>query len=665
MKERWNRIMRGWAPALVVAAALAGLAAGYLLRGGGTPGGGESGKAAAEAGVPEPAKPTIWTCPMHPQIRLPEPGQCPICFMDLVPLEESAGGDESPRRLEMSPAAVKLAEIETSPVVRAFPEKQIRMVGKVDYDETRLAYIAARVPGRLDRLFVDYTGVPVRKGDHLVYLYSPELFATQEALIQALRSVEKLEGSGSEIVRQTARENVNSARERLLQWGLTQEQIDEIEKRGEPSYRLTIYSPISGVVIHKNALEGDYVTTGSRIYTIADLSQVWVKLDAYESDLVWLHYGEHVEFEVEAFPGDRFDGRVAYIDPVLDAKTRSVKVRVNVDNRRGFLKPEMFVRAVVKPKVALGGMVMDPALASKWICPMHPEVIEDGPGECPRCGMSLVTTASLGFSEATADRMAPLVIPTSAPLITGKRAVVYVRVPGAERPTFEGREVVLGPRAGDVYLVQEGLSEGDEVVRNGAFKIDSSLQILARPSMMSLTATDTSGGSESAHGVGDVAPHAAVSSPDLERNLGLVFEAYRPLQEALASDNLEAGHRAAAELRRCIETMEAPADALDAWRWLTEGIAQAAARIAEAGDLQGEREGFLAASEALASALARFGFRGAGPIYVVHCPMAFDGRGADWLQFDTTVSNPYFGAAMLRCGEVQKTYTPRSLESGR
>ena len=278
---------------------------------------------------------------------------------------------------------------------------------------------------------------------------------------------------------------VIAARDKLRRWGLTAAQIKQIEKSNKPTEHVTIYSPASGVVIHKNAQQGMYVETGSRIFTIADLSAVWVQLDAYESDLQWLRYGQQVDFTTEAFPGEKFKGRVAFIDPVLNAKTHTVKVRVNVDNSDQRLKPEMFVRAIVAARLANDGNLVDEDLAGRWVSPMHPEILRDEPGTCPVCGMDLVTTESLGFTQDAAMNMtAPLVIPATAALLTGKRAVVYVEDIGADRPSYIGREVILGPRAGEDYVVISGLKEGELVVVSGNFKIDSALQIQAKPSMM-------------------------------------------------------------------------------------------------------------------------------------------------------------------------------------
>jgi Cu(I)/Ag(I) efflux system membrane fusion protein len=426
---------------------------------------------------------TLWTCSMHPQIRLPHPGECPICGMDLIPLETGSGTD-NPRELSVSPTAARLMQIETSPVERKFVQAEVRMVGNVNFDETRTAYITARMPGRLDRLFVDYTGVQVKKGDHMASIYSPELLSAQQELFQAIDSVKALTNSESTIVRDVSQSTVDAVREKLRLWGLTPEQIQEIETRGTPMDHVTLYSPVGGIVIQKNAQEGSYVKTGDRIYTVADLSRVWVQIEAYESDLPWLRYGQKVSFTTEAWPGETFEGTIAFIDPVLNASTRTVSVRVNVDNPELKMKPGMFVSAVAHPLISEDGKVANPSLAGKWICPMHPEVVKDAPGACDICGMKLVTAEELGYVTQTPTN-APLVIPSTAPLITGTRAVVYVEVPGRETPTYEGREIILGPKAGDYYIVHNGLKEGERVVTQGAFKLDAELQIRAKPSMMS------------------------------------------------------------------------------------------------------------------------------------------------------------------------------------
>ena len=425
-----------------------------------------------------------WTCSMHPQIRQPKPGKCPLCFMDLIPVDT---GPIEQRQIEFSEEAIKLMEIETSVVERKFVEAEIRMVGKIDYDETRLKNITAWVPGRIDQLFVDFTGITVSKGDHMVKLYSPQLISTQAELLQAVKAAGNLRTASSDLIKRSSLATLEAAREKLRLLGLDAEQIQNIETSGQPQTHITINSPMGGIVVHKNATEGMYVDTGTLIYTIADLSRLWVKLDAYESDLPWLQYGQEVQFTTKAYPGQVFKSTISFIDPVLNDKTRTVKVRVNLDNLDRRLKPDMFVSAVVRAKIVKGGKIMASEMAGKWICPMHPSVVKDAVSTCDICGMDLVTPESIGFTVTDTSREPPLVIPVSAALVTGRKldhAVVYVRKPDTEKPTYEGREIVLGPRAGNYYIVESGLQEGETIVTNGNFKIDSAMQIQAKPSMM-------------------------------------------------------------------------------------------------------------------------------------------------------------------------------------
>nr|WP_232529866.1 efflux RND transporter periplasmic adaptor subunit [Rosistilla oblonga] len=284
---------------------------------------------------------------MHPQIRRDGPGNCPICGMALVPVRDSVDGV---RTVSVSPAIKSLMNLQVSPVRRQYVTADVRMVGKVEYDETRLAHITAWVPGRLERMFVDFTGVAVKKGDHMVQIYSEALYTAQEELL-AVTKRDRPQNSSRFIA---PLDLAVSAREKLRLLGLTTEQIQTIEQRGKSSETVTIYSPVGGVVVSKNKQEGDRVQTGDRIYTVADLSRLWVQMDAYESDLAWLRYGQDVEFSTEAYPGEVFRGQIAFIDPMLNEDTRTVKVRVNVPNDDGRLKPEMFVRAVVKSHVASG-----------------------------------------------------------------------------------------------------------------------------------------------------------------------------------------------------------------------------------------------------------------------------------------------------------------------
>ncbi|MCB9799240.1 MAG: efflux RND transporter periplasmic adaptor subunit [Candidatus Omnitrophica bacterium] len=450
-----------------------------------------------ERGAAAEKQSTVWTCSMHPQIRMPKPGRCPICGMDLISVEADSASEATSHELKLTSEAAALAGIQTSLVERKAVDVRVRLTGKVEYDETRIAYITAWAAGRIDRLYIDQTGIPVKKGDHMAYLYSPELLSAQEEYLQAMEGAKNVQESHLDIIRSTSTDTVKNAREKLKLLGVTDAQIEELEKRKVPNDHMTVYSPASGIVIKREVQEGDYVQTGRRIYSIVDLSRVWVKLDAYEKDIIWLRYGQDVRFEAEAYPGEVFHGTISLIDPILDEKTRTVKVRVDVNNEKGLLKPGMFVRALVAAKAGEEGQVIDYALAGKWICPMHPEIVRDEKGDCPICGMELVQPKDLGYTSV--DEMeAPLVVPASSVLKTGKRAVVYVQT-SQEEPVFEGREIVVGARAGDYYIVKSGLSEGERVVTEGNFKIDSAMQIHAKPSMMNPERESAAGGHSHGH----------------------------------------------------------------------------------------------------------------------------------------------------------------------
>lgn len=613
---------------------------------------------------------TWWTCSMHPQIKLPEPGQCPICFMDLIPLEQGGEG-EGPGELKLSENAVKLAEISTSIVKRGPARAEILLSGKIKYDETRVKKITAWVPGRLEHLYVDYTGITVSSGDHLVDIYSPELYSAQEELIQAL---EQVENSKSDLALETSRLTLDAAREKLSLLGLTPSQISEIEERKYPEDRLTVYSPISGIVIHKNALEGNYVQTGSQIYTIADLTRVWVILDAYESDLAWLRFGQSVNFRTEAIPGESFSGRISFIDPVLDDRTRTVKVRINLDNTGNLLKPGMFVRAKVTAELDSQGNPVNTELAGKWISPMHPEIVKDHPGQCDICGMDLVRAEEMGIVDKPDTDQAPLLVPATAVLKTGKRAIVYIKLPDREEPVFKGLEVVLGPRAGDHYVVLSGLKEGDEVVTRGNFKIDSALQIAAQPSMMNPEGGKSSVGHGS-HGMEDMknrdetgmkAESQLSASTEYYEIVNNLYDYYFDAQTALAGDDLEASRKSLVDLDRALTGIEAnqlnlSRESLEHWESNRQKLLKVTEHAGHWSDITAVRGAFEKISSVLIVLEKSLGHSN-GSYFEVFCPMAFNNKGAGWLQKGKEVFNPYFGQKMLRCGEIRTEFKAEMME---
>jgi len=346
----------------------------------------------------------FWVCSMDSQIKQDGPGRCPICGMDLVPMREDAGGGEK-ASLRLSERARHLASVNTTQVNYKKLFKSIYTVGKIDYDEGRVAYVTAWVSGRVDKLYVNFTGSIVKKGEHLIYLYCPDLLSAQDEYLLAYLGIEQLKqsplpGAFAQIplpgaiaqsplpgVIASSRSLLESARRRLLLWGITVEQIEELERTQKPQIHLTIYAPIGGTIIDKKAFKGLYFKTGDRLFTIADLSRVWLYLDIYEYDIPWIRYGQDVEVITESHPGEVFHGTVVLIDPFLDEMTRTVKVRINMDNKEGKLKPGMYVNARFKASLGSEGIIFESSIKGRYMCPMHPDVISDKQDNCPECGM--------------------------------------------------------------------------------------------------------------------------------------------------------------------------------------------------------------------------------------------------------------------------------------
>ncbi|MCK4921199.1 MAG: efflux RND transporter periplasmic adaptor subunit, partial [Bacteroidales bacterium] len=372
----------------------------------------------------ESADHTTWTCSMHPQIKQDESGQCPICAMDLIPLEpiQLVGNDIDQNEIVMTESAAKLADIQTLIVSTGTPQKSVYLQGKVQADERNIAELTARFGGRIEKLFVNFTGQNVQKGDKLASIYSPDLVNAQMELLEAI----SFKDSRPSLYK--------SAKAKLILWGLTEEQILSIENNDEPQVHFDVLAPISGTVSLRHIAKGDYIKEGSALFSLVDLSNVWVIFDAYESDLPWIKLQDNVNFTIQALAGKMYSAKVTFIDPFINAKTRVAKVRVELDNINQDLKPEMFVNGIVESKIA--------------------------------------------------ENSQEILIPKSAVLWTGKRAVVYVKVPNRKTPSFLYREVLLGPEAGAFYLVSEGLKEGEEIAVNGVFKIDAAAQLIGLPSMM-------------------------------------------------------------------------------------------------------------------------------------------------------------------------------------
>ena len=375
----------------------------------------------------------VWTCSMHPQIRLSEPGLCPLCGMDLIPLQSSGSSDASidPNAILISNEAIALANIQTTKVSRQNPVKDVRLYGTIKMDERLSQSQTSHVSGRIEKLFVNFTGEAVKEGQVIATIYSPEVLTAQQELIEAAK-VQDIEPSLLLAVRQ-----------KLRLWKLTDEQIMQIEQSGEVSPHIDITANTSGIVVSKNINQGDYINPGSILFDIANLSQVWAVFDAYESDLPFLKRGDKLEYTLQSLPGKTFSGNISFINPILDPVTRTAKIRVETSNNGGELMPEMYASAIVSAQLR--------------------------------------------------QYNNEIVIPKSAILWTGKRSIVYVKQQNTEVPSFMLREVDLGPSLGNSYVVLSGIADGDEIVTNGTYIVDASAQLSGKQSMMNEALSHTTG----------------------------------------------------------------------------------------------------------------------------------------------------------------------------
>ena len=337
-----------------------------------------------------------WTCVMHPTVKMPEPGSCPVCKMDLIAIYEGSG-------LELTEQQKALIPVRTEPIAFREVSREIRTVGVLDYNETRVAYASTRISGWIEDLHIDFTGIKVRKGDELLSIYSPELVTAQEEYLTALKSIEELQNTEYVELRKSVERTVTAAKSKLELSGLTLSQIEDIRDRGEVSTTLPLYAPIAGTVVHMNVGQGQHVNKGMNLYRIADLSSLWIMADVYEYELPWIYMGQAVEITAQSMPGLTFPGKVTYIYPFFDTQTRTQKVQIEVANPTGRLRPGMYVTLQIKPTLAEiytdGAISKDP-----YACPMHPWITSEHPDGCEICGMDLEPTHSdVAASESGAE----------------------------------------------------------------------------------------------------------------------------------------------------------------------------------------------------------------------------------------------------------------------
>jgi len=561
-------------------------------------------QASLESGHAGHEQAAVWTCSMHPQIRMDEPGQCPICGMDLIPgapsYDEDEGEHVSTRGelVKLSPRSRALAAIETAVVARTSSRAEIRLLGRIDLDETRIRTVTPWTAGRIDELRVTVTGARIKRNQVVAKLYSPEIYSAMRDLVAAAEQSERL-ASGLHGSAELAQQALSASKQRLRLLGVPAREISDVVRSRKPPSDVGIRSPFAGTVLERLVDEGQYVSAGTPLFRIADLSRVWVQIDAYETDLPHLRVGQEVVVQVEGLAGEPLTGRTAFIDPVLDERERTARVRVEVDNPKGQLRPGMFAEAIIESETA------------------------GGP--------------------------APLVIPESAPLFTGRRSVVFVESPQASVPTYELRVVRLGPRAGPVYPVLAGLNEGERVVTHGAFVLDADVQLRGGRSMMTL-----------ADDVSSAPPTAPPVSPSFRTTLRPIVEAYLQAHAQLADDDFDGARDSLGDLaRRANEASpEGSRRAIDEWQRVASKLVGQARRGESSGDMADLRNAFEHLSMQMGELLRVFGNPLEAPLQLAFCPMAFDSKGAEWIQQDGPLENPYYGRAMLRCGEFRATVLP-------
>jgi len=566
-----------------------------------------------------------WVAPMNPTYIRDKPGKSPM-GMDLVPVYEDEGeaAEENPDAIRIDPTVVQNMGVRTAIVARRDLTRSLRTIGHVTEDENRLAEINTKVGGWIERLFVAETGEQVKKGDPLLTLYAPDLVTTQREYLLAVDNLRKVEDSPFPEVGEGARRLLASARERLALWDISDAQIDRLERTNKVERTLTLYSPFDGVVLMRHVVEGTYTKPGEPLLRLADLSRVWVLADVYETELPWVRTGTPAVMTLTYHPGQRYEGKLDYVYPTLDPKTRVVQVRLVFANPANDLKPGMYADVTLTPRVA----------------------------------------ASV------------VVVPKEAVIHSGRRNLAFVRL---DENRFEPRELTLGPEGDDGIQILAGLAEGERVVTSAQFLLDSESQLkeaIAKLLEVRRSANSPGTGVPSAPlppgGAGgraygtstpsavppNQAPHPTALPQAPSRGegdsgtplrggmlFGDAFQGYLAIQSALAADRAP-GAGEVQRFRHALHILAAqPGSGLakaDLDR-LTTDLDHLAST-----DLQVARGGFGPVSEVVLT-LARGAAKEAAAalgLSAYHCPMSH----ANWLQ-KGEVANPYFGASMLRCGE--------------
>lgn len=601
---------------------IGGLVLGYLIFGGGSSDKtNKSGEITEMSGEhdhgTEKGEPQMWTCSMHPQIMLTEPGDCPICGMDLIPAEQAAGGLTTDQ-FKMTENALALANIQTTLVGGSrMEDNTLVLSGKIMENEEGTSTLPAHFSGRIENLYVTYPGELVKKGQAVAKVYSPALVSAQQELLTAYK------------MRSTQPRLYEAVRNKFKNWKIHGAQLDEVLKTGEVKTEFTIYSHVSGVVTDINIKAGDHIMDGHPIFKVANLSTVWGVFDAYENQIADLKEGQEIKIFANAYPSKEFTAKISFIDPILNTASRTVMIRAVLPNKESLFKPGMFVQGKVK-----------------------------------------------GISN---DGNETIVVPQSAVLWTGERSVVYVKAKEDE-PIFELREVKLGKSRGDQYEILEGLQNGEQIVTNGTFTVDAAAQLKGKKSMMSPEggSANTMPGMNMGSAPkgqmdnkemikkGQVSTEAFLNGKAYDfrketpkafrKQLDAVIHAYLSLKDGLVQADEKATSKSSSELLEALQNVEdkvLKGDAKTFWDEKKSFLMQHAKLCKEASTIAGKRENFIYLSQPLIKVVEAYG-PGEEKLYVDFCPMANNNKGAFWLSANPKIQNPFMVADMRSCGEVKQ-----------
>lgn len=565
-----------------------GLVIGWLIFG-------KSSNAKTTSEESQSKKVEIWTCSMHPQIRQPESGDCPICGMNLIPLE--ANGNDNPLVFEMTKQAMKIAQIQTAIVGKAATNySSMKLSGKITANETNSASIVTHISGRIEKLFISFTGERIYKGKKIASIYSPKLITAQRELLEA----SKVKDVNPRLFEAT----VN----KLKFWKISESQIQSILNSNRVIESFNIYAGFSGVVLNKKVSVGDYLNEGEVLFDIQNLNQLWVVLDVYESELASVKVGDKISFTTTSIPNKVYTSVLNFVDPVINPNTRTATARASINNISNDLKPEMFVEANLIGKVS---------------------------------------------------NQQKVTIPRSAVLWTGERSVVYVKLPDLKAPSFEFREIVIGKSVGKEYQILSGLKYGEEIVVNGAFVIDASAQLNNQASMMNRLAVNSSS-NESSAGESNIQTFmvSAKFQKQFEQLIKAYLSLKEALVQDNSELAKSKAKEVILELKG-IDMELLSNNAHMFWMKQYNLILKESQKLQETRILKTQRGHFYNLSQEIIKSTRAFGVS-EGQYFVQFCPMAKNDKGASWLSGKEEILNPYFGDAMLTCGSVIDTINSRS-----